>query len=80
MIEYWPYVVVFLGMFFTDIIYTYYLGAVQDKRAFAASNWAVVVYLTTTLLVISYTIDHWLLIPAILGAWLGTYIGIKLKK
>ena len=80
MIEYWPYFAAFFGMFFTDIFYTYYLSAIQEKNAFASANWAVVVYVIASMLVIGYTNDHWLLIPAILGAWLGTYIGIKLKK
>lgn len=80
MIEYWPYFAAFFGMFFTDIFYTYYLAAIQERNAFASANWAVVVYVIASMLVIGYTSDHWLLIPAILGAWLGTYIGIKLKK
>ena len=79
LIEYWPYLAAFFGMFFTDVFYTYYLGAIQEKRAIASANWAAIVYVIASMLIIGYTDNPWLLIPAILGAWLGTYIGIKIR-
>jgi Na+/glutamate symporter len=70
----------FLSVFFTDIFYTYYLKAVQESHALKASFWASVVFCIACVAVINYTSNHALLLPAALGAFLGTYVGIKLKQ
>jgi uncharacterized membrane protein YfcA len=70
----------FLSLFFTDIFYTYYLKAVQKNEAIKASIWAVVVFCVACVAVINYTTNHVLLVPAALGAFLGTYVGIKLRN
>ena len=74
------YIVTFFALFFTDIFYIYYLRSVQYGRAVHASCWAVVVFLMACVAVINYTTNHWLLIPAGLGAFCGTYVGMKLRK
>jgi uncharacterized membrane protein YfcA len=71
--------ITFLSLFFTDIFYTYYLKAVQSDHALRASCWAVIVFCVACVAVINYTTNHTLLIPAALGAFAGTYIGIKLR-
>ena len=76
----WEYVVTFFALFFTDVFYTYYLRAVATDRALAASAWAVVVYIIASVAVINYTADHWSLIPAGLGAFCGTWVGMRLRK
>jgi hypothetical protein len=76
----WEAVMTFLALFFTDIFYTYYLKAIQDERALSSSLWAVVVFLIAGFAVINYTTNHWMLIPACLGAFSGTYVGIKIRK
>jgi uncharacterized membrane protein YfcA len=76
----WEYVITFFAVFFTDIFYTYYLKAIQDERAMAASSWAVIVFLTACVAVINYTTNSWLLIPAGAGAFLGTWVGMQLRK
>jgi hypothetical protein len=75
-----PYIVTFTLVFFVDIIYTYYLKAVNESHALKASFWGAVVWLIGSLAVIEYTANHWLLIPACLGAFCGTYVGIKFRK
>lgn len=74
------YVVTFFAVFFTDIIYTYYLKAVQNNNLWKASFWATVVTATTSIAVINYTENHWMLIPSLLGAFAGTWIGMLYKK
>jgi uncharacterized membrane protein YfcA len=76
----WEYVVTFFAVFFTDIFYTYYLKAIQDERAMAASLWATVVFLVACIAVINDTTNYWLLIPAGLGAFSGTWVGMRLRK
>jgi hypothetical protein len=75
----WEYLAAFLAMFFTDMFYTYYLTAVEKSRAIAASLWAGVLYLLGALIVVGYTRDVWLLVPAVIGGIVGTYVGVKLK-
>jgi len=42
--------------------------------------WAVVVFLLACVAVINYTTNHWLLIPAALGAFCGTYVGMIIRN
>jgi hypothetical protein len=74
------YIVTFFAVFFTDIFYTYYLKAVQDEQVMRASMWAAVVFLIACVAVINYTTNYWLLIPAAVGAFCGTWVGMKLRK
>jgi uncharacterized membrane protein YfcA len=76
----WEYIVTFFALFFTDIFYTYYLRSIQNERALAASAWAVIVFVIASVAVINYTTDHWLLIPACMGAFCGTWVGMRLRK
>jgi len=73
------YAVAFFSIFFLDIVYTYYLRCVARNNALGASVWSVACYLLGGVAVISYTTNHWLLIPAVAGAFCGTYVGMKLK-
>ncbi len=75
----WEYIAAFLAMFFTDMFYTYYLSAIEKNRAIMASIWAGVLYLFGALIVVGYTRDVWILVPAVIGGVLGTYVGVKVK-
>ena len=75
-----PYIITFTLVFVVDIIYTYYLKAVNESKSVVAGFWGAVCWLIGSLAVIEYTADHWLLIPACLGAFFGTYVGIKIRK
>ena len=74
------YVLAFLAMFLTDVFYTYYLKAVQDEQALRASSWATIIYIVAAFAIIEYNTDHLLLIPASLGAFCGTFVGMKIRK
>jgi hypothetical protein len=74
------YIITFFALFFTDIFYVYYLKSVQDGKILRASCWSVVVFLIACVAVINYTTDHWLLVPAAFGAFLGTYVGMIIRK
>ena len=67
-------------VFFVDIFYTYYLKAVTENSALKAGLWGAALWLVGSFAVIEYTADHMLLIPACLGAFCGTYVGIKYKR
>ena len=74
------YLLAFFAMFFTDIFYTYYLKAVHEEHTAKASAWATIVYVIAAIAVIEYNSNHWLLIPAAVGAFCGTWVGMKLRK
>jgi hypothetical protein len=73
------FVVTFLSLFFIDIFYTYYLRAVSEGKVLLASSWAVIVTILGAFVVINYTTNHMLLIPAALGSFCGTWVGMKLR-
>lgn len=75
----WDFIFTFIAIFVVDIFYTYYLKSVNESKALKASLWAAVVWLIGSFAVISYTTNHWLLIPACLGAFCGTWVGVKMR-
>lgn len=77
--DFWEYPAAFFAMFFTDVFYTYYLRAVQLESAIPAGVWAAILYVLTSVVIIGYIHNPWLLIPSVLGAFLGTYVGIKFR-
>lgn len=74
------FIITFIAVTVVDIFYTYYIKSVNENRAGIAGFWGSVVWLFGSLAVINYTSNHWLLIPACMGAFFGTYIGIKLRN
>ena len=74
------YITTFIAVFFVDIFYTYYLKSINENAALTASLWGAVVWLIGSFAVIEYTADHMLLIPACIGAFFGTYVGIKIRN
>jgi len=77
MIEYF---ITFFAIFFLDVVYTYYLRCVANDNVLGASFWSVACYILGSVAVINYTTNHWLVIPAIAGAFSGTYVGMKIKR
>ena len=74
------YIVTFFAIFFLDIVNAWYIKAISDERPFMASVWAVVVTLASSIAIISYTRDNTMVIPALAGAFVGTYVGIVIRR
>ena len=74
------YVVTFLALFATDLLYVYFVKSIQQDQPLSAGLWSMVVTLTASVAVINYTEDHYALIPALLGAFAGTWVGMKIKR
>jgi len=64
-------------MLFTDIVYTLLMKSVQNDKPLAASIWASAITFLGGVAVINYTTNNMMIIPAVLGAFVGTYIGMK---
>ena len=74
------FIVTFIAVTVVDYFYTFYLKSVNENKALKAGFWGAVIWLIGSIAVIEYTANHWLLIPACMGAFVGTYIGIKFRK
>ena len=74
------YIVTFFALFFTDVFYTFYLRSVNNDEVLKSSLWAVVVFFIAAIAVVNYTTDHMMLIPACLGAFCGTWIGMIIRR
>ena len=74
------YLITFIAVFLTDVLYIYFIKSIQENKALQAAFWSVVVTGTASITVISYTEDHWALIPALAGAFCGTLVGMKVRK
>jgi hypothetical protein len=72
------YILVFIATFVADIVWAKYITAVADKAAFTAGIYSMFVYLAGAYAVTKYIENKKMLIPAILGAFFGTYITVIL--
>jgi hypothetical protein len=67
---------VFFGAFVSDYVWAKYMLGVANGPATVAANWASVVIILGAYLVVSYVQDKRLIIPAAIGAWIGTYLAV----
>ena len=71
---------VFVAMFFTDVLFAIYVRRTSQGKAFQAALFGALIFLFAGFVVVSYVSNLWLLIPASLGSFLGTYIIVKFDK
>lgn len=76
----WTFIETFILVFLTDILYTYYLRSVVNNKPIIASFWATVVTFCTAVAAINFIEDNTMIIAALLGAFCGTYVGMKYEK
>ena len=67
-------------MFFVDLFYAVYLKSIENNKPFYASSIATIVFLIASITTIGYVENHWLLIPAGIGAFAGTWVGVLYNK
>lgn len=70
---------VFVSMTVADFIWAEYTKAVAAKTAIVAGLWAIGIITVGGFATISYVADHWLIIPAAIGAFCGTVISVSRK-
>lgn len=68
---------VFLAVFAMDFIWAVYTLAMVERSAFMASSYAGMIILLSGAAQIGYTKNHWLLIPAFIGAFAGTFAAVN---
>ncbi len=73
------YLLVYLVMTLTDIVWARYTAAIANDSAAWAGVWSVGIILFGSFVTIAYVNDAWALIPAACGAFTGTYLSVKVK-
>jgi hypothetical protein len=61
-----------------DVVWAYYTKAIVANRPIRAASYGGVIMGLNGSAMIGVTHDPWMLIPAIAGAFIGTYIGVRL--
>lgn len=72
----WKATSVLFAMVLSDWIWAHYIGSIAQQRGLASANWAALVILLGAYVVVSYVEDKRLIVPAAVGAWIGTYLGV----
>ena len=70
---------IFAGVFVTDVVYTRYLRAVYHQQIIPACCWASVVTTIGGVIIINYTSSIWSIVAAALGAFAGTFVSMKFR-
>jgi len=68
---------VFGVLFVLDFVWARYTIAMTDRSATKAAGYAGIIIVLSGAAQIGYTADPWLLIPAFLGAFAGTYVAVR---
>lgn len=69
--------IVFVVAIAVDVVWGFYIRRTNEGKAIAAANFAVLLMGLGAINVISYTQNKWMLIPIIVGNWIGTYAVVK---
>jgi hypothetical protein len=73
-------IAVFLILAVADVCWTYYFIKISERKSVEAGIWGSAIYLCSAFGILSYTEDRTLVIPAVLGSFLGTYLTVEYKK
>jgi len=68
---------VFAMMCATDVVYARYTWHAAQRNPLRAGLFAVAIILCTGFVTTSYVANHWALIPAACGAFVGTFTAVK---
>ena len=70
----------FIGGFIIDFLYSLWTIYTSQKQITHATCLAGLLFAISGLVTTLYVDNKWLLIPAVLGAMLGTYVAIRMSK
>jgi uncharacterized protein YqgC (DUF456 family) len=71
------FVLVVLALTLADICWTMYFTETANKHATKAATWSALIILCGSFATVSFVHDKRLIVAAMIGAFLGTYITIK---
>lgn len=70
-------VVCFTLSFFSDWCWTKYIKRAAENKALPAAWWSLLIYGFSSLNVLAYTKNPWLILPMMAGYFFGTYYAVK---
>jgi branched-subunit amino acid ABC-type transport system permease component len=70
-------ILIFLATAVSDILWVFYIRRTSEGKAVSAASFSASIVLLGGLVVLAYVGNMWYLIPAALGAFVGTIITIK---
>lgn len=73
-------IMAFAVMATTDICWAKYTASAAGSSPKKAANWAVALFLLGGMVVVGYTANPVLLIPSAAGAWVGTFLGVRMSR
>jgi hypothetical protein len=73
-------IIVFFGVAIVDFFWTRYFQATAEKKATQAGIFSSCIILFGAITTRAYVHDGWLIIPAALGAYVGTFLTVKHHK
>jgi hypothetical protein len=71
---------VFLGAGLADVVWALYIRRAGEGRAASAGFLSMIIILFGAYITIEYVDNHWYLLPAVIGAFIGTYFTVKADK
>jgi hypothetical protein len=74
------YVAVFIFVCLSDMVWTYYISAVAKGKPFLASLFSSLTVFMGLMATIMVVADQLAIVPAMLGAFLGTYVTVRAVK
>lgn len=73
-------ILVFVALFLSDICWIGYFISIEKRNSLWAAIWGTTIYLFSIFAITNFIHDISLLIPAILGSFIGTYVVVEYKK
>jgi hypothetical protein len=73
----WQAIATFVAMAALDYVWAYYQRAVTQKAPVRAAQLSAMLIVLNAGVVLSYADDHWMILPAAAGAFIGTYYSVR---
>jgi hypothetical protein len=77
---YLNYILIFFAVFFVDVIWAFYISAVSSRKALKAAALSMIIYGLSVFSFLGIVDDYGMLIPAVLGAFSGTFLTVKWEE
>lgn len=73
-------IIVFFSTLMADFSWSMYIKLLSKNKDLKAACWSAFITLIGGITIIGYTANHWLIIPAIVGGFIGTYLSKYFNK
>lgn len=73
-------VTVFIIATCVDVLWVFYIKTIGDKKALPAANYGTLLYASSAFITLSWVDNRWMIIPSLLGAYIGTYYAVRYLK